>query len=344
MSIRKTGITLWRGSSFSLRTVKREMTYFVQVLVFCEFAIFFIFTYTERNDKDVMTLRKTLGLSMGAIILLVMIGIYAFSFFNKGQSVGFADAVLHTIQLNVSSADIFVEQTSSDSIEVKTTETRTSKFDIREKSNGQLAIQQNTKGFLSWLSLKIHALSGDIKLKDIAVTSVQIEASSGDIKADDLKAETYDLRTTSGDMELGQLGSDAKEVSIRSSSGDILVKTLTTDTLLAESTSGDVSIDAITLGRGKSTVTTTSGDIHITPIFSEDTSLSIYSSSGDQILTNKNDNQFSFTIRTSSGDIRVPSSYTLTTEKDNEVAGTTATTSSNTLTMEASSGDVKIKD
>ena len=312
--------------------------------------------------KDVMTLRKTLGLSMGAIILLVMIGIYAFTFFNKSQSVVFSDAVLHTFQLNVSSADIFVEQTSSDSIEVKTTETRTSKFDIREKSNGQLAIQQNTKGFLSWLSfgskpevhislpatqydkLQIHALSGDIKLKDIAVTSTQIETSSGDIEAADIKAEAYDLRTTSGDMELNQLGSDAKEVSIRSSSGDILVKTLTTDTLLAESTSGDVSIDAIKLGHGKSAVTTTSGDIHITPIFSEDTSLSIYSSSGDQILTNKNDNQFSFTIRTSSGDIRVPSSYTLTTEKDHEVTGTTATTSSNTLTMEASSGDIKIKD
>ena len=29
MSIRKTGIALWRGSSFSLRTLKREITCFV---------------------------------------------------------------------------------------------------------------------------------------------------------------------------------------------------------------------------------------------------------------------------------------------------------------------------
>lgn len=309
-----------------------------------------------------MTLRKTLGLGMGAIILLVMIGIYAFTFFNKSQTVALSDAVLHTFQIDVSSADIFIEQTSSDSVEVKATETRTSKFNIREKENGQLAIQQNTKGFLSWLSfgskpevhislpatqydkLQINTSSGDIKLKDIAVTSVQIKTTSGDITADDIKAEAYDLNSTSGDMALDQLGSDAKEVSLRSTSGELSVDTLATDTLLAESTSGDVSFDAITLGRGKSTVTTTSGDIHITPIFSEDTALTIHSSSGDQTLTSKNENHFSFTIRTSSGDIRVPSNYTLTTEKDNEVSGTTATTSTNTLTMEASSGDVKIKD
>lgn len=306
-------------------------------------------------------MRKTLGLGMGAIILLVMIGIYAVLFFNKGQSVTLSDVPIQTLQIDVSNADIFIDKTTSDTVEVRATETRTAKFDIREKANNVLSIKQKTTGFLSWLSfgskpevhislpatqynkLQINASSGDITVKNMTVTSVQIETSSGDIEASDLTAESYDLNATSGDMELAQLGSIAKEASFRSSSGELSIETLTTDTLLTESTSGDVSLEAITFGQGKSAVTTSSGDIDIAPIFSEETALSIHSSSGDQTLTSKNDNQFSFTIRTTSGDINVPSNYTLTTEKDNEVIGSTATNATNTLTMEASSGDVKIK-
>lgn len=307
-------------------------------------------------------MRKTVGLGIGAILLLVLVGIYALSFFNKGQTIALSDAVIKTVKVDVSSADVFIETTSTGHVEVETTETRSSKFIIHENPANTLTIREQTTGFFSWISfgnvpevhirlpkeqydaLQVEASSGDVALKNVAATSIHVKTSSGDIEGDDLTAKNYDFKASSGDMALDQLGKIAKEATFRASSGELSLDTLTTDTLFVERTSGDVSMDDIALGSGKSVVKTSSGDIDITPMFSDETTLSLESSSGDQTFDNQQNNAFNFTIQTSSGDIRVPSNYDLTTNTDNKAVGTTPTAAPNTVSITASSGDIKITD
>lgn len=129
--------------------------------------------------------------------------------------------------------------------------------------------------------LKMEAMSGDIKLRDLKGTDLRLTSMSGDIKMEQVEAENVSAESKSGDITMenvmaeGNLRgesasgdiklhrSDAWEVDLKSVTGDIQATLLSGKSFTAQSSTGDVRVPESVAGAGECRARSSTGDIKI---------------------------------------------------------------------------------
>ena len=149
------------------------------------------------------------------------------------------------------------------------------------------------------LSLKTG--SGDILLADCACGSAALESSSGGIQVRNLQCGDFESRSTSGDQRLENLEA-AGDLTAESGSGKLTLRRVKAGgALRLKSTSGDVDFEK--LDAASVEIHTTSGEVEGTAARRMDFSAS--SSSGSIRIPEPDPKGGAFSVRTSSGDIKI---------------------------------------
>ena len=182
-----------------------------------------------------------------------------------------------------------------------------------EKFSAEASSGDMTVDGISAKSTYMEASSGDVSFSGDA-GKFSAETSSGNIRFSG-EADTISTEASSGEVVIDQSG-DSKSISAETSSGEIEINADSTDKLSTESSSGD---HTIKLGEMPSDTV-------------------IDTSSGDVELYLPEDSEFKATIDTSSGDV----SYELPLTKTGDESYTCGS-GNNELSIETSSGDVKIR-
>jgi len=114
---------------------------------------------------------------------------------------------------------------------------------------------------LSESALTVNTTSGDIEIENSVLQSVAVRSASGELSLEGVKATTFDFHTVSGDIDVER--SDAQTVKIETTSGDVECTFLTGKIYNYHTTSGSVRIPASDSNGGACDIKTTSGDIEI---------------------------------------------------------------------------------
>lgn len=153
--------------------------------------------------------------------------------------------------------------------------------------------------------------SGDVKVADVAAANLKLEATSGNAVMTSCKIDEISLNHTSGAVSLND--TTAKKVTFNSTSGDLILNNIVTDEFNAHVTSGEIEASACDIKNVK--VEGTSSDINM-------------NLSGSTL-------DYEYAIHTLSGKIEVDTmkmEHTYTTQNG----------SANTISIDTTSGDVKI--
>lgn len=175
--------------------------------------------------------------------------------------------------------------------------------------------------------------SGDLVVSEIR-GPVQAESGSGDIEITSIEREVA-VSTGSGDIKV----SGAAKVSAKASSGDVKLSTISGDVTI-EVGSGDVVLQEI----GSSVhVDTGSGDIRVDSALGSSARWQLETSSGDVAIRLPADARFALAAETSSGEIKADFPLTVTGKlSERELRGTVGESPSAEISIETSSGDIRI--
>ncbi|UII57742.1 DUF4097 domain-containing protein [Cytobacillus spongiae] len=192
-------------------------------------------------------------------------------------------AIQH-IELDVSSADVTLNKSSSQDITVELVGEVSKKLEDDFKLNVEenedtltISIDEKKKIYMgvtrisldiiislpeqSYESIQLRTSSGDIAAEHMIVKeTLQLMASSGDVTAKDSEAQVVELKASSGDL-LAENLSGAKLSSFKTSSGDIILRNVPGD-ITAKASSGEILIENERL-TGNMTAEVHSGDVDI---------------------------------------------------------------------------------
>ncbi|MDO4973000.1 MAG: DUF4097 family beta strand repeat-containing protein [Eubacteriales bacterium] len=150
-------------------------------------------------------------------------------------------------------------------------------------------------------SLRLKTSSGAILLEYSACGDVALESASGEITVRSLQCGDFASRSNSGSQLLEDL-SAAGEISAVSTSGEKLLRRVTADgALTLESKSGETVLEMV--DAASVSITSTSGEVRGTVVRRMDFRGS--ANSGEVRLPESDPQGGAFTVRTSSGDIRI---------------------------------------
>ena len=130
--------------------------------------------------------------------------------------------------------------------------------------------------------MDLKASTGDIRLKDVAVTEdIKIKTSTGDFNLENVTCKSYESSSSTGDLNFNNvkvtntinvkndtghvkmIASDAEELDIKTSTGYVNLELLTSKIVYAESSTGKKNIPTSTTG-GLCKIKTSTGDIKVT--------------------------------------------------------------------------------
>ncbi len=130
-------------------------------------------------------------------------------------------------------------------------------FDLSfDTANGRVIVEYPAAQIIR--TLKLTAVSGDIRCEAPEAGAVTFSTTSGDIRTAALQADSFTAGTVSGGMELGAVS--AAKIELSSTSGDMKWESLAADTVKVSSISGAVKG---ALRAAELTASTTSGDIRL---------------------------------------------------------------------------------
>lgn len=186
-------------------------------------------------------------------------------------------------------------------------------------------------------NIKIRTSSGEVKLGKLDIESFIFNASSGDLAGDGLAAKSSRIETSSGNIKLNGFGGDLE---LKTSSGDAAIEYANESKYANVTTSsGEIKLIDFT---GDLDSRSQSGDIEVDYAkFNNKTNMR--SSSGEIELTLPKDSQFGIKVNTSSGDIETDFSVAQSGKIDEDNLEGTVGNSSSQITIETSSGDVKVR-
>lgn len=153
--------------------------------------------------------------------------------YQSGGSVCRSFSSLQRIVLDVKSADIELRPSRGSDTELEAAGI-TAGVEIAEDPEHVLHITEQNSGsiFSGGMTLKIripdaaeiaaeiHALSGDIKLNDVFLSSLQCSVTSGDLRAEDCSISSLAIHSASGDIRM-TLDEPAEQIEIETASGDV---------------------------------------------------------------------------------------------------------------------------
>lgn len=165
--------------------------------------------------------------------------------------------------------------------------------------------------------VELTSSSGDINVNEYKFNKLDCNLSSGDLNMNDINANTFNYSNSSGDLKAGKLTTNT--TSLISSSGSINIDTFNGD-LKSESSSGDTNIKY--------------GDFH--------NSIDMHSSSGQIVLTLPSSAEFSLDASASSGNVTCGFPITISGKNDDHKIQGVVVNDKNKISLDCSSGDVKI--
>lgn len=278
----------------------------------------------KNNRIKVLTIILLVVLAVGITGLMVVALLEnknGFSYFNltKESKIilekNYTETTLTKISIETNSADVKVVKTTTP--EIKVLFYGDEQDDVKsEISENELTISHFPKnrfcfGFCGWKEEEII-----IYLPENQNNNLEIKTISGDIEVQSFERLKSEIKTTSGDIHLEEL----EDVVINTTSGDVEIDSLKVAEV--NTVSGEISIKNVT---SSINLKTTSGDIELGYLNCEADS-KIKSTSGD--VTIKGLNNTYVETKTISGDIQM--------DKNERTAP-------NVLTIETTSGDIKIK-
>ena len=129
--------------------------------------------------------------------------------------------------------------------------------------------------------MDLKASTGDIRLKDVAVTEdIKIKTSTGDFNLENVTCKSYESGSSTGDVNFNNVkvtnainikndtghvkmtASDAEELDIKTSTGYVKLELLTSKIVYAESSTGKKNVPTSTTG-GLCKIKTSTGDITV---------------------------------------------------------------------------------
>jgi hypothetical protein len=218
-----------------------------------------------------------------------------------------------------------------------------SRIEIYLPSNysDKLSVETSSGNIDSSFPLKLSdftatSTSGNIEIDEVYSDRISAAASSGNIRFQVAEGNRQ-FSVTSGNIKvLGGVG----DSSFASSSGNITIENASGN-IEAEASSGNIDI-IDSLGGGE--IATTSGNIKV-DLTSLTEDLEIHASSGDVRVMLPDSDSFNFTSQTSSGDIRTFFDDVLNySKKGDEASGTVGANPEFDVTIETSSGNIRVED
>jgi lia operon protein LiaG len=189
--------------------------------------------------------------------------------------------------------------------------------------------------------LRVHTVSGELKLGDRAWAAVALGTTSGGITLGAVRAAgPFQADTTSGEVTAGsiQAGGAAR---LHTTSGEITLKGLQASRADITTVSGDVTVSAM---RGEAAVSTTSGEITLA-FDAQPPTIDAHSTSGDVKITLPADASFSLDAGSSSGDVRCDFPITVQGSggEHHVLKGTVGAAPSAAVRVSTTSGEIRIK-
>jgi lia operon protein LiaG len=185
--------------------------------------------------------------------------------------------------------------------------------------------------------IKMRTSSGNVILGKFNVENFTYDASSGNLTGENFASKTSRIETSSGNVKLSRFGGDLE---LKTSSGDASIEySLESTKANITTSSGRINLMNFT---GDLDSRAQSGDIKVDyAVFNN--KVNMKSSSGEVQITLPIDSQFGINVSTSSGDIRTDFSVAQSGKIDEDNLQGTVGNSSNQITINTSSGNVKIK-
>lgn len=185
--------------------------------------------------------------------------------------------------------------------------------------------------------IKIKTSSGEVKIGKLNVENFTYDASSGDLTGEDFASKSSRIETSSGNVRLKRFGGDLE---LKTSSGDAAIDyALKSNSTNITTSSGKITLTGFT---GDLSSRAQSGDVKVDyTVFNNRVKMN--SSSGEIEISLPAESQFGIKVNTSSGDIRTDFSVAQSGKIDEDNLEGTVGNSSNQITIDTSSGDVKIR-
>ena len=253
----------------------------------------------------------------GMFILLIKGNInFNWSFNFGGYSNKLIDSkeieTIKDINIDCDIADVFVEESSDNTIKIELYSEDSDNYYIKEEDNTiNVKLYPKKKGFQLFgkiekiiikipkdynKNLKVNFTTGDFKIESFPNMRLDFKGSTGDIKADKLKHISGEIST--GDITIGSVD----VFSAATDTGDIKIDSIN-KRVYAKTSTGDIKIGEVTVEED-STIKTSAGDVKIDSL--KGAFIESHTNTGD-IRVNNNDRKLdnTITINTSTGDITV---------------------------------------
>lgn len=313
---------------------------------------------------------KKIIISAVIVIVVIILGFSIYKeFFSNNSVSGISNydiKKIENVRIETTSTDIEVVRGSSSEIiveidgEQSKREANKFRLNVTEKGDRLEITYKRVKEFFSFGFAFNQDVTLRVTLPEKTFNEVVVDSVSGDVEMDAVSAKRVDAKTVSGDLELQQIQS-TNLMSIKSTSGDIDVDQADLNEFKIGSISGTVEVHSLIAVNGE--IKTTSGDINV-DLEKEMESLAIDSTSGD-IDVNLEKEIESLILDTTSGDVQTtfrqkPTSLNIRfnstsgramidlpevdyeVNDKNKVIGKIGN-GSNTLKIETTSGDIKVK-
>lgn len=239
------------------------------------------------------------------------------------------------LEINISSAEIRISIVNNEKLKLHLHGTASGQkpFLADKKSGSNLTIKVDRK---SGFGISRSNLVLDIEIPKKYEHNLTLNSSSGDIFLPDLKLEDLFVNMSSGDLTIDKLL--VRKFIFDSSSGKLTANQVESLESNLELSSGSVDIDSFT---GDLEVEMSSGDIEI-KYTKFNNNISIDSSSGDISIILPVDANFELDAETSSGKIICDYPITISGGLDRDELKGIVGTGKNTISINASSGNISI--
>jgi lia operon protein LiaG len=267
--------------------------------------------------------------------VLAIIGVNMFREINDEKHISLTG--IDEMQVTMSSAAIHIIRTETDN-EVRFHYYGTSLQEVKivsKTSNNTLSVNAERKyTFLG----SAERMSLDIFIPEGYQGAIAIKTSSGQVKMDSGILADFTFKTNSGGFETEKL--KAEKVVLNTTSGKIDIKTLWADELEIKGTSSSINIGECIVR--KTRIKTTSGSIYMTYQQFENTNLNIENTSGGITLGLPGSAEFIMKAGNTSGKIQCDFLFDSVGSTDSHKLEGQVGTKSNTVTLQTTSGNIRI--
>ena len=213
-------------------------------------------------------------------------------------------------------------------------------IEIPESYAGELSVLNSSgnltiDGDYTFASYYSNVTSGDINIDRMSTADFVLSSTSGNIKIGTLKTDKFDIRVTSGDTNVDELTGDG---TLKTTSGNVVILILNGRADLTTS-SGNSTVRE---WKGSGSMHCASGNLEV--FISESTGdMTIGTTSGNIKVSLSEKAAYQIEASVVSGDINSDIPLTFTGNNKNDAHGDFGTDPANSLTVKATSGNIRIE-